>query len=88
MTEVQVAVQLGLAAFPQESPQRQEILKQAQQYVSKAVVVGGRFVQENAWVGATQALVPIMFLEGLHISAHIWKTLKGFVGLCRDLGFP
>ena len=84
MTEAQIAVQLGLAAFPHESPQRHEILKQAQQYVSKAMEVGGRFVQENAWVGATQALVPIMFLEGLPIRALILKTLKGFVGLCRD----
>jgi hypothetical protein len=56
MTRGQLAVDLGLLAYPNDCPERTEILTQIGNYFDKALEIGGRFVQDNTWLKATQVL--------------------------------
>ena len=56
MTRGQLAVDLGLAAFPNDCQERTDILNQVEAYWSKAAEVGGRFTLKNEWLRATQVL--------------------------------
>lgn len=49
-TEAQIAVELGLAGFPNPCPQRTAILDQARKYVLRCKVFGGRWLLENEWL--------------------------------------
>ena len=56
MTRTQLALDLGLAAFPNDCDERNDILKQRDAYWAKAVELGGRFAIDNTWLEATQVL--------------------------------
>ncbi len=56
MTQTQLALDLGLAAFPNDCEERKDILKQRDAYWAKAMELGGRFAIENTWLEATQVL--------------------------------
>ena len=51
VTKYQLYVLLGLAAFPNDCPERRAIIQMGNQYIEMAISVGGRFVCTNAWLG-------------------------------------
>lgn len=65
VTEYQLAMKLGLAAFPTECKERTAILEQAARYCSMARDVGGKFVAQNSWLGAEQVLLVSKLLNSV-----------------------
>ena len=49
-TEEQIAVHLGLAGFPNPCAQRDKILSQAHNYVTRCKIFGGRWLLQNQWL--------------------------------------
>lgn len=49
-TEEQIAVELGLAGYPHPGPQREKILKMANDYVTRCKIFGGRWLLQNQWL--------------------------------------
>lgn len=51
MTREQIAVELGLAGYPTDGPERQKILDMAKNYTMRCYLFGGRWLKYNNWLG-------------------------------------
>ena len=56
VTQYQLYVLLGLAAFPTPCAERDAIIAQGDRYFDMAKEMGGRFYAQNNWLGAEQVL--------------------------------
>ena len=56
MTQEQIAVELGLAGFPEDGPSRRKILQQASNYTQWCKTFGGRWLCFNSGIGSENFL--------------------------------
>ena len=56
LTQEQIAVELGLAGFPEDGPSRRKILQQASNYTQWCKTFGGRWLCFNSGIGSENFL--------------------------------